>query len=825
MIVMHLSMVRIQPIDLLRNGNFAVLDANGSISVWGPDSDSDSSLRQDVPEAAGYQQLYSNANAFCALHSDGSVSAWGHSSFGGSLGSVAGSLTEGVVSIVPSRSSFTAFKADGSVVMWGNPTGGQFANYVYPPNEIFGVKKVATTYAATAVLTAGGDIYAWGNPVEGGGAAGDGHRHNSPADSGYTDIVGGWATFAALRADGSIRTWGGGPEQPWWGDPEIGSVTKTPTDAGYTHIVANGATATSFAAMKADGSITTWGMINHNPPGSGFTQIVPSENAFTAIRTDGSLYSWNADGALADTPTVSDITQVVANANAFAAIREDGSVVTWGDSASGGDSDSVSEELFDVVKIASTDLGFAALRRDGSVVPWGDQYHGGSWGVVGGNITDIFATDNAFAARSGNGSLAIWGYDTATYSESDAYGFVAHVDPLLNDRLILDSFFDSGPFLIDDGDPGYSSNLSPITITGQGYESDYRWILGTTPDAPYHIQYVMTGVTAGDYQIATTWQTESEIGSFQRHEAVKYEIYDGLTLVDMVTVNQRLAPAADYTESGENFQLIASGVSIDSGSLNVKILVQSPGEGYSNYRTISADAVLVMADYGDPPVMEDQTFSVAENSSEGTVIGTLAATDADGDAITYSIISNVDPDADGSDAVRVEGDQLLVNDADDLDYETNPQLVITAKASDGNGFNTAMITVNLIDVEEIPVITILGDSPYTVQPSNTTSYSDPGATASDDEDGDLTGSILVSGDVVDLGVPGSYLIEYDVADSAGNDAETVTRTVLVQDTLPPVITLTGEAAVSVTFDPSGTYSDVGATAVDSLDGDLTGSMS
>ena len=64
------------------------------------------------------------------------------------------------------------------------------------------------------------------------------------------------------------------------------------------------------------------------------------------------------------------------------------------------------------------------------------------------------------------------------------------------------------------------------------------------------------------------------------------------------------------------------------------------------------------------------------------------------------------------------------------------------------------------------------------------SYTDPGATASDPEDGDISqAQSQVSGQVVNMSVPGSYLIDYDVQDSAGNDAETVTRTVTVQDTL------------------------------------------
>ena len=102
------------------------------------------------------------------------------------------------------------------------------------------------------------------------------------------------------------------------------------------------------------------------------------------------------------------------------------------------------------------------------------------------------------------------------------------------------------------------------------------------------------------------------------------------------------------------------------------------------------------------PVIADQTFSVAENSTDGTVVGTLAATDANSDSLFYNITSNADPDADGNAAFRVEGDQLLVNDADDFDYETNPQLVITVEASDGSLTDTATLTVDLTAVNEAP---------------------------------------------------------------------------------------------------------------------------
>lgn len=56
-------------------------------------------------------------------------------------------------------------------------------------------------------------------------------------------------------------------------------------------------------------------------------------------------------------------------------------------------------------------------------------------------------------------------------------------------------------------------------------------------------------------------------------------------------------------------------------------------------------------------------------------------------------------------------------------------------------------------------------------------FTDPGATASDNEDGDITSSIVVTG-VVDTGTLGTYTITYTVTDAAGNTA-TVTRTVIV----------------------------------------------
>ena len=84
-------------------------------------------------------------------------------------------------------------------------------------------------------------------------------------------------------------------------------------------------------------------------------------------------------------------------------------------------------------------------------------------------------------------------------------------------------------------------------------------------------------------------------------------------------------------------------------------------------------------------------------------------------------------------------------------------------------------TVNVVDTTP-PVITLSGDTPVNVVVGST--YTDAGATAEDNYDGDITGSI-VTVNPVNTAVLGTYIVTYNVADSSGNAATQVTRTVNV----------------------------------------------
>jgi hypothetical protein len=121
----------------------------------------------------------------------------------------------------------------------------------------------------------------------------------------------------------------------------------------------------------------------------------------------------------------------------------------------------------------------------------------------------------------------------------------------------------------------------------------------------------------------------------------------------------------------------------------------------------------------------------------------------------------------------------------------NPNVVgsytLTYTVCDGSHTTSTTRTVNVVDTTP-PIITLTGANPMTVECH--TSFTDPGATASDDCAGSFPASASGS---VNVNVPGTYTITYNASDPSGNPATPTTRTVIVVDTTAPVINLNGFA--------------------------------
>jgi subtilase family serine protease/alpha-tubulin suppressor-like RCC1 family protein len=185
----------------------------------------------------------------------------------------------------------------------------------------------------------------------------------------------------------------------------------------------------SFAALKGDGSVVSWGTPESGGDSSavraqlssGVSQIFSSSGAFAALKGDGSVITWGLSGFGGNSSAVasllsSGVRQIASTTHAFAALKEGGSVVTWGDPTYGGNSAAVSSRLSSgVSRIFSTDSAFAALKDDGSVVTWG--LAGGSSSDLGSQlaagVVDVFSGDSHFVALKEDGSILVWGVHNA----------------------------------------------------------------------------------------------------------------------------------------------------------------------------------------------------------------------------------------------------------------------------------------------------------------------------------------------------------------------------------------------------------------------------
>merc|ERR1711935_1124854 len=125
--------------------------------------------------------------------------------------------------------------------------------------------------------------------------------------------------------------------------------------------------------------------------------------------------------------------------------------------------------------------------------------------------------------------------------------------------------------------------------------------------------------------------------------------------------------------------------------------------------------------------------------------------------------------------------------------------------SDGNGNDAISKCRTIINKDKKdPILTILGDDIEYLEATYTENYVDDGATCSDQVDGIISQDVEVSGDVVNMAKRGTYKINYNCKDAAGNTATQLTRTVHVNDVTCPTCKL---AITTIKREASFPYND------------------
>jgi VCBS repeat-containing protein len=125
----------------------------------------------------------------------------------------------------------------------------------------------------------------------------------------------------------------------------------------------------------------------------------------------------------------------------------------------------------------------------------------------------------------------------------------------------------------------------------------------------------------------------------------------------------------------------------------------------ANPQSTSALVTISLVDVNDPPRLDSGSFSVAENSNPGTVVGIVSAEDPDaGETLQFELVEQTFPWL----AIDPSSGELRVANGAVIDFEAQSQNSITVKVTDSKGLSDQVV---------MPVVaTDTNDPPLLVQP-------------------------------------------------------------------------------------------------------------
>ena len=269
-------------------------------------------------------------------------------------------------------------------------------------------------------------------------------------------------------------------------------------------------------------------------------------------------------------------------------------------------------------------------------------------------------------------------------------------------------------------------------------------------------------------------------------------VRNGLAKAEVLQNTTYTDAGATASDNYDSSVVVTTKGQIDTAQAGIQVLTYTASDSSGNKAKPVTRVVVVVADA--PPVItlngeKDIFLNVGETFADP---GATAQDDQDGD-VSVTVLGTVNVSTPGT-------------------------YILTYTASDSGG-KFAVPAIRVVEVRDAtpPVITLTGNSYLSIEVGET--YEDAGAAATDNVDGSV--AVTTSG-TVDTSSPGVYVLTYTAKDAAGNSALPKTRVVLVElpkDTVPPVITLNGDEQIIIT--QGDTYNDLGATATDDVDGDVS----
>ena len=417
-----------------------------------------------------------------------------------------------------------ALRADGRVLAWGYNGYGQLGNGSIDSSSqpilvpgLTDIRSVAAGQFFSLALAADGTLWAWGH--NGYGQLGDGSATDSQVPiqvldgsgrpfGGVIAIAAGQQSAYALRADGTVWTWG------YNGNGELGDGTTTDKPLPQRLLDDNGRAIRGIAdiaaglahafALRADGRLLAWGYNGYgqlgdgtyssrqrptlvldssgNPLG-GIAEVASGQYHSIALTAAGEVFAWgyNGQGQLGDgtfdgrqTPArvfgadqfpLSGVVSVGSGWNHGLAVKADGAVVTWGSNSSGqlgariqsyATLAVVADDVAGGRRVFGGEAFSVAARDDGTLLAWGSAGYGqlgdGAW----------WDQESAVPVRDGNLSPMAY-FGSASSGDADGDGVADASDAFVLDaRYRADS---DGDGLADEWERALFGNLSTANAT------------------------------------------------------------------------------------------------------------------------------------------------------------------------------------------------------------------------------------------------------------------------------------------------------------------------------------------------------------------------
>jgi len=357
-----------------------------------------------------------------------------------------------------------------------------------------------------------------------------------------------------------------------------------------------------------------------------------------------------------------------------------------------------------------------------------------------------------------------------------------------------------------DGEAFEGNGLFKFAIVNDSGSTTYWSNDGTSTAGSEPTASVSVSVSGGLYSIllgnsAIQGMNAIDSSVFQQHADAKLRVWfnDGTNGFQQLTPDRSFASVPYAMSSGAT--VIQDG-SITRSKLESSII--------NDLQSSIADGSVSKAKM-DPNLVRYFVPEISTNPTAVSIIqgtGTTLSVQAEGKFLSYQWQKN---------GVNISGQNtssLSLSNAS-VSEDANYSVVIS---NDWGSVTSPLARVTVATA--LPTITILGST--TLVHEAATPYTDAGATAVDALGDDLTSSISITSADINVTYVGDQVVTYSVTDAGGN-ANTATRTVTVQDNIDPVITL--NQGTSYTHNLNTAWVDPGYDAQDTLDGNLTSSVS